>query len=327
MIVLAGGDVVLPDRILPNAALLIEGARIAAIEPHARMDPAGATIVQIPGCRVVPGFVDVHVHGVDGFDTLDEGDGLTQIARRLPRFGVTAFCPTSVACTPAALRAMLVNVATGRANRQAGSARVLPAHLESNFINPDYRGAQPLACLRRPRDQAGERSGEFRAQDVTDVIAGAGSDVGIVTLAPELPGGIDLIRDLVAAGIRVSLGHSGATLDEAVAAIDAGARHATHLFNRMTPMTHREPGVAGAVLASDRVAAELVCDGYHVHPAMCRVAVASKGVDRIMAITDGTAGSGLPVGSRARLGGRAIRVTPEAVVLDDGTVGGSCLVV
>lgn len=324
MIVLAGGDVVLPGRILPNAALLIDGNRIAAIEPRARVDPSGATVVQVRDCYVVPGFVDVHVHGVDGFDTLDEGDALARMALRLPRYGVTAFCPTTVACTPTALRAMLAKVAEGRAARPARSARVLPAHLESNFINPDYRGAQPLACLRRPVEDAGP-TGEFSAQDVLDVIASARSDIGIVTLAPELPGGVELIRALVAAGTRVSLGHSGATFDEGMAAIDAGARHATHLFNRMTPMTHREPGVAGAVLASDGVAAELICDGRHVHPAMSRIAVASKGVDRVMAITDGTAGSGLPVGSRARLGGQPIRVTQDGVVLDDGTVAGSCL--
>ena len=325
MIVLAGGDLVLPGQILPNAALLIDGGRIAAIEPYARVDAAGATIIQAPNCYVVPGFIDVHVHGVDGWDTLDENDAVARIASRLPRYGVTAFCPTTVACTPAALRTVLAKVAEARAERLVKSARVLPAHLESNFINPDYRGAQPLECLRQPLDQAADRAGEFSAQDILDVIANAGPDVGIVTLAPELPGGVELIQALVTAGTRVSLGHSGATLDEAMAAIDAGARHATHLFNRMTPMTHHAPGLAGAVLARDGVAAELICDGFHVHPAMSRIAIASKGVDRVMAVTDGTAGAGLAVGSRAHLGGWPIRVTEHAAVLDDGTVAGSCL--
>ena len=325
MIVLAGGDVVLPGQILPNAALLIDGRRIAAVEPHARIDAAGATIIEAPNCYVVPGFIDVHVHGVDGWDTLDEHDAIVRIASRLPRYGVTAFCPTTVACTPVALRTVLARVAEARAERPTKSARVLPAHLESNFINPDYRGAQPLECLRRPLDQPADQAGEFSALDVLNVISSRGPDVGIVTLAPELPGGIELIRTLVAAGTRVSLGHSGATLDQAMAAIDAGARHATHLFNRMTPMTHRAPGVAGAVLAREEVAAELICDGYHVHPTMSRIAIASKGVGRVMAITDGTAGSGLAVGSRTHLGGRPIRVTEHAAVLDDGTVAGSCL--
>ncbi len=325
MIALAGGDLVLPGQILPNAALLIDGAQIAAVESHGRVDAANTTIIQTPDCYVVPGFIDVHVHGVDGWDTLDENDGVAHIASRLPRYGVTAFCPTTVACSAAALKTVLAKVAEARAERPARSARVLPAHLESNFINPDYRGAQPLECLRLPLDLAADRAGEFAAADILNVISGARSDVGIVTLASELPGGIELIRALVAAGTRVSLGHSGATLDEAMAAIDAGARRATHLFNRMTPMTHRAPGVAGAVLARDDVAAELICDGFHVHPAMSRIAIASKGVSRVMAITDGTAGSGLAVGSRTQLGGRQIRVTERAAVFDDGTVAGSCL--
>ena len=325
MIVLAGGDLVLPGRVLPNASLLIDGARIAAVEPHARIDAAGATIVETPECYIVPGFVDVHVHGVDGHDTLDEGDAVARIASRLPRYGVTAFCPTTVACDPSALRRVLAQVATARAIRPANSARVLPAHIESNFINPEYRGAQPAECLRLPSDTVGRADGTFSTRDILDIIAGARADVGIVTLAPELPGGVELVRALVAAGTRVSLGHSGASLDEAMAAIDAGARHATHLFNRMAPMTHRAPGVAGAVLARDEVAAELICDGYHVHPAMSRIAIASKGVGRVMAITDGTAGSGLPVGSITRLGGRSIRVTEHAVVLDAGTLAGSSL--
>jgi N-acetylglucosamine-6-phosphate deacetylase len=123
----------------------------------------------------------------------------------------------------------------------------------------------------------------------------------------------------------VSLGHSGASFDEALAAIDLGARRATHLFNGMAPMTHRSPGVAGAALARDEVAAELICDGYHVHPAISRMAIKSKGVERIMAITDGTSGSGLNVGAQAYLGGRRIHVTDEAAILDEGTLAGSTL--
>lgn len=326
MIVLAGGDLVLPDRIITNGSLIIDGARITGLEGTRRADPAGATLVDASDCYVVPGFIDVHVHGVEGIDTLDDGDPVAQIAGRVPRYGVTAFCPTTVACPPRELRAVLGQVASARVSRPHASARVLPAHLESNFINPDYRGAQPADCLRLPESaKAGPHERDFSAPDILDVIAAARPDVGIVTLAPELPGGLDLVRSLVAAGHRVSIGHSGADVDEAIAAIDAGARHATHLFNRMTPMTHRAPGVAGAVLAREEVAAELICDGYHVHPAMCRVAIASKGVGGVMAITDGTGGSGMSPGSTARLGGRRIRVTEEAALLDDGTLAGSTL--
>jgi N-acetylglucosamine-6-phosphate deacetylase len=166
---------------------------------------------------------------------------------------------------------------------------------------------------------------EFSPADILDVIASLRAAVGIVTLAPELPGSVELIRMLASAGHRVSVGHSGATFDEAMAAIDAGARHATHLFNRMTPMAHRAPGLTGAVLADGRVAAELICDGYHVHPAICRVAIAAKGPRRTIAITDGTAGSGLAPGAEARLGGRRIHVTEVAATLDEGTLAGSTL--
>ena len=325
MIVLAGGDLVLPDRILTDASLILDGSRIASVEPKPHVAPGGADVVDCRDCYIVPGFIDVHVHGLEGCDTLDEGDPVARIAAGMPKYGVTAFCPTTVACPPPALTAVLRQVGHARANRAPASARVLPAHLESNFINPSFKGAQPGECLRLPPGASTVREGAFSASEVVDAISAAGPDVGIVTLAPELPGGLDLVRSLVAAGHRVSIGHSGADVDEAMAAIDAGACHATHLFNRMTPMTHRAPGVAGAVLAREEVTAELICDGYHVHPAMCRIAIATKGVERVMAITDGTGGSGLAVGSVARLGGRRIRVGPHAAVLDDGTLAGSTL--
>jgi N-acetylglucosamine-6-phosphate deacetylase len=323
MIVLAGGDLVLPDRILVSATVLLEGGRVASVDPRPRLDPAAASVIDVRECFVVPGFIDVHVHGVEGADTLDDGTPVAQIAATLPRYGVTSFCPTTVACPPDRLTAVLEQVRSARTSRPPGSARVLPAHLESNFINPEYRGAQPAECLRKPLEPAPD--GMFSARDILDAIDAARPEVGIVTLAPELPGAIDLIRSLAAHGHRVSLGHSGASYEEAIAGIEAGARHATHLFNRMTPIAHRQPGLAGAVLARDEIAAELICDAYHVHPGICRVAIAAKGTRGIMAITDGTGGSGLAPGSFARLGGRRIRVSDEAVVLDDGTLAGSSL--
>jgi len=323
VIVLAKGDVVLPDRVLSEGTIVIDAGRIAVIEPGA-VDPGRATTIDASDCYIVPGFIDVHVHGVEGHDTLDGGgDAVAEIASRLPRYGVTAFCPTTVACPPGELRTFLNQVRDSRVSAAPGRARVLPAHLESNFISPDYRGAQPATCLRAPGANANE--GEFSARDVLDTIAASRPDVGIVTIAPEVPGGLDLVAALVASGHRVSLGHSGADYETAIAAIDAGARHATHLFNRMTPITHRAPGLAGAVLSREEVAAELICDGYHVHPAMCRLAIAAKGPQSVMAITDGTGASGLPIGSTARLGGRRIEARSEAAFLEDGTLAGSTL--
>jgi N-acetylglucosamine-6-phosphate deacetylase len=333
MIVLSGADLVLPDRVLGGGTLVLDEDRIVEVRAGAEGDAAASSQdlhFPLADHYIVPGFVDVHVHGVEGLDALDAAAPIAGMAERLPRYGVTAFCPTSIACDPEALRRMLSSVRAARTQRPPAGARVLPAHLESNFINPEYKGAQPESCLRLPRQDSARRSGEaakagaWTGADILAEIEAARPDVGIVTIAPELEGAIDLIRDLVAHGHHVSLGHSGATYEQAMEGVRAGARQATHLFNRMTPLGHRAPGLAGAVLESDEVTAELVCDGVHVHPAMMRVAVAAKRPDRIMAITDGTAGSGLPRGSTALLGGRSIAVR-DAAYLDDGTLAGSVL--
>src|SRR5262249_11952879 len=150
-------------------------------------------------------------------------------------------------------------------------------------------------------------------------------DVGIVTLAPELDGGLDLIQWLVARGHHVSLGHSAATFEQATAAIAAGARQATHLFNRMPPINHRAPGLAAAVLQAEEVAAEIVCDGARVHPAMIRAAIAAKQPSRVMAITDATAAAGLPRGAQATLGSRPIAAGETTALLPDGTIAGSII--
>ena len=322
MIVVSGGDLILPARVITEGSLIVDEGRIVAIETR-RVEPAGASIIDARDCYVVPGFIDVHVHGLHGHDSLDGNGAIARIGALLPRYGVTAFCPTTVACAPGDLKDVLQQVRQARLSPAPGSARVLPAHLESNFINPDYKGAQPADCLRRATGE--RRDGVYSGRDVLDVIAAHRPDVGIVTMAPELPGGIDLVRSLVDGGHRVALGHSGSDYDTAIAAIEAGARHATHLFNRMTPMTHRAPGLAGAVLAREDVTAELICDGYHVHPSMCRIATAAKGPEGVLAITDATAGAGLIPGSIAALGGKRITVGEQAAFLDDGTLAGSTL--
>jgi N-acetylglucosamine-6-phosphate deacetylase len=339
MIVLSGAALVLPDRILSPGTLVIDGDRIAEIRSDAPSPGHAHSLFAFHGHYIIPGFIDVHVHGVEGFDALGGAGSIASIAERLPRYGVTAFCPTTVACGPAALRAVLDQIRRAREERHGQSARVLPAHLESNFINPEYAGAQPVACLRSPkgsrsiavvreatveREALAERS-NFTAADILAEIDRASPDVAIVTLAPELDGGLELIARLTSRGHRASLGHSGATYDEALAAVAAGARHATHLFNRMPPVHHRAPGLAGAVLQADEVAAEIICDGFHVHPALVRTAIAAKRPSRMLAITDASAVAGLPVGSRARLGDQEISAGEQAAHLADGTLAGSTL--
>jgi N-acetylglucosamine-6-phosphate deacetylase len=318
---LTGASLVLADRVVSGQTLVLEDGRIVEIASGPRSVSPGEARVDLRGCVVTPGFIDVHVHGAAGTDVMDGDGAIAALARSLPRWGVTAFSPTSMACPPRALEAFLDDVGRARAAPEPPAARVLPAHLESNFINPEFRGAQPASCLRLPSATPAQ-GGEFSSAEILAVIDRHRADVGVVTLAPEIDGGLALTRSLVAAGVSVSVGHSGASFEEGEAAIAAGARRATHLFNRMRPMTHRDPGLAGAVLSADEVAAELIGDGCHVHPAVMRVAVASKQPSRVLAITDGTAGSGLPAGSRARLGAQPITVD-DVARLDDGTIAGS----
>ena len=348
MIVLSGAALVLPDRLLSSGTLVIEAGRITEIRQDAAA-PHGPSSFAFHGHYIVPGFIDVHVHGVDGADSQDPGDPIAFVAGRLPKYGVTAFCPTTVACPPGMLRQVLDQVRRARQTPGGRSARVLPAHLESNFINPEYRGAQPSGCLRSPAGLKGppyvpsapataklgtnptseggsvsaSRSEDFDGADILAEIERAAPDVGIVTVAPELAGGLDLIRWLAGRGHYVSLGHSAATYDEALAGVAAGARQSTHLFNRMPPLHHRAPGLAGAVLQADEVAAEIICDGVHVHPALVRAAIAAKRPSRVMAITDATAAAGLPVGGRASIGGHPITAGESTALLDDGTIAGS----
>jgi N-acetylglucosamine-6-phosphate deacetylase len=327
MILLSGADLVLPDRIVSGGSVVIQDDRISDVLAEPQRGGPDALQFDLLHHYIVPGFIDVHVHGVEGLDTLDDSGPIATIAERLPKYGVTAFCPTSIACSPDALGRMLAAVRAARTTGHPGGARVLPAHLESNFLNPDFKGAQPLECLRMPphaRHNAGDQHTSWSGQQILDEISAARPDVGIVTVASELEGALDLIRELVQHGHHVSLGHSGATYEEALEGVKAGARQATHLFNRMTPISHRAPGLAGAVLESDELIAELVCDCVHVHPAMMRTALAAKRPERIMAITDGTAGSGLAAGSRTRLGERTITIG-DAAYLEDGTLAGSVL--
>ena len=325
MIALSGADLVLPDRVVRGGSIVIDRGHIAAIEPRAIDAAPGRTVIDLSNHTIAPGFVDVHVHGIEGIDVLDGVDAVADVASRLPKYGVTAFCPTSVACAPARLTRMLDGVASARASRASGAARVLPAHLESNFINPEWNGAQPLHCLRTYKPQGKRPEGDFAGHQILQAILSHRDSVGIVTLAPEMAGGLELVRDLVIAGHRVSIGHTGATYDEARDAIAAGAHHATHLFNRMSSITSRSPGVVGAVLESEAVAAEIICDGHHVHPSLVSMAIKVKSVSRMMAITDATAVAGLPPGSRARLGDQMIIAGDKTAVLENGTVAGSIL--
>lgn len=285
--VIRGGRLLTPAGIVDDGAVVIDGGRILFAGPASawRGNDAGAVLVDARGGWIVPGFIDLHVHGGGGGDTMDATfDALCAVARCHAQYGTTAFLATTVTAPHDRLLevAAAVREAVGR---WTGGAQVLGLHLEGPYVSPKRAGAQNTAHMRPPAPE-----------ELEELFAAAGGTWRLVTLAPELPGAVDAIRWLAERGVVVSIGHSDATYEEAAAGIAAGARHATHLFNAMRVLHHREPGVVGAALAHAEVTVELIADGEHVHPAALALAVACKGPQRTALVTDCMRARGLPDG-------------------------------
>jgi N-acetylglucosamine-6-phosphate deacetylase len=300
---LTGARLCLPSEVVTGASLTVEGGRIAAIgAAPAAFD--GETR-DYTGHTVYAGFVDTHVHGGLEHDVMDATpEALAAIGRHLAHHGVTGWLATTVACPAAQLDAILTQVAASPA------VGLLGAHLESNFLAPKYKGAQPPEHLRAPDDDA-----------LLEVIERHRGTIKIVTLAPELPGALALIRQLVAWGIQPSVGHTDATYDQVKAAQEAGATRVTHLCNAQRGLHHREPGVVGAALSLD-LYTEVIADLQHVHPAVVNVAYKCKGVDRMVLVSDALRGTGLPPG-QYELGGQQTTLDGRVARLADGTIAGS----
>lgn len=285
--------------------LRIEGGRIAEICPATSCDPQDADTIEAQGLYVVPGFIDVHVHGAMGHDTMDASAGaLAEMARFLAAHGVTSFLATTMAASRADTLAAVRSVAGYMAAPQPG-ARVLGVHLEGPFVNPAAKGAQSEAFCRPPDLD------EFNA------LADAGP-VRLLTLAPELPGAEAVVRAATARGVTVSIGHTRATYAQAEAAVAWGARQVTHMFNTMSPLHHREPGALGAALTDDRIVAQLIVDGIHLHRATTALAVRAKGPGRVVLVTDAMRAAGLPEGTY-ELGGQGVIVQDRGCWLTDAS--------
>jgi N-acetylglucosamine-6-phosphate deacetylase len=293
--------------------LVIDGS-ISAIAAAGELDaPPGAREIDAREFTLAPGLLDIQINGGFGHDFTHESESIWEVGALLPAFGVTAFVPTVVTSSAAERGSMLQALAKGPPPAYSG-AMPLGAHFEGPFISPGRSGAHDPAFLRSPLDAD---------PDVAQWSAGGG--VRMVTLAPELEGALDLTRALVARGVTVSAGHSEATHDQAVAGFDAGITYATHLFNAMPPLGHREPGLAGAALADPRVTVGMISDGIHSHPAVMRVAAAAAGRERVSLVTDATAALGMAPG-RYVLGGRDVVLDATSVRLaDDGRLAGSAL--
>jgi N-acetylglucosamine-6-phosphate deacetylase len=277
--------------------------------------PCSAHVLDAAGLLVVPGFVDVQCNGAVGVDITADPERLWEVAAALPRWGVTSWLPTVVTAPPA-IRARAM--ATLRSGPPSGRddvrlfAMPLGLHLEGPFLAPERRGAHPAKHLRAPDPSLAADEGWSRQ-----------SGVALVTLAPELPRALDVVRELVAAGVVVSAGHSSASAEEATAAIDAGITAVTHLFNAMGPLHHRDPGLAGVALSDERVRVGAIADGIHLHPATVALAARALG-DRLCLVTDAVAALGMPAG-RVPLGVLEAFATEDGVRLADGTLAGSDL--
>lgn len=274
-------------------------------------------IIGIEGCStiepgedeplVLPGFIDLHVHGGGGADVMDADGAVDTVARLHARHGTTSWLATTMTAPCEDIKRALLDVGRAVRERPTGAARVLGVHLEGPFLNPTRLGAQP----------------DFsRTATLVELAAlQALAPIRVVTLAPEMVGHLDFIRQLKSAGIVPQIGHSEACYEEAVAALTAGARGFTHLFNAMGPLHHRQPGIVGAALAHAEYA-EIIPDLLHVHPGAIRAA--RRAIPKLCGVTDATAAAGMPDGTY-RLGRQTVTRCLGGVRLADGTLAGSAL--
>ncbi len=267
-------------------------------------------VVDCSGYRIIPGFVDVHIHGCVGYDTCDGNrEAIEKMAEFLITKGVKSFCPTTMTA-PAEILAASLTAAKSCAENPPAGARVIGVNMEGPFISEARKGAQKADFIRKP---------DFALfKELYDISGGL---VRLVDIAPEQDGGLEFAR-LASEYCAVSVAHTSADYDAAKAGFDAGINHATHLFNAMSGLFHREPGVVGAVFDDDRVYAELICDGHHIHPAVLRTAFRVLG-DRALVISDSMRANGLPEGEEYDLGGQMVTVKNGKATLPDGTLAGS----
>jgi len=303
------GKIVLPDCIAEGKALLFD-EKIQGIVAPAEI-PAGADIIDADGKYVIPGLIDMHIHGYLGEDASDGSfDGIRTMAEGVAKNGVTSFLPTTMTVSYDELRAAFAQIRRGVEESMADSwqgAQILGVNAEGPFINPSKKGAQAGENI-RPGDAA-------FLKEYLDIIR-------VFTIAPEMPGNMDCIREM-AGKCLISMGHTNATYDEAAAGIEAGVGHVTHLFNAQTALMHRDPGVVGAALTDDRVSTELIADAFHVNAHLFPLVAKMKG-EKLVLITDCTRAGGLEDGEYT-LGGQPIFVKGIECRLADGTIAGSVL--
>lgn len=299
------------DQKITDGAVLIDGAKIVSVGPANEIDcPDDAESLDATGLTLTSGFIDLQINGAFGYDFTADPTSIWSVADRLPRYGVTAFLPTIIT-SPLEKISTAQKVLTQHPADGYRGAAPLGLHIEGPFINPKKKGAHNPDYLRLP--------------NLSDIRGWSpASGVQLVTLAPELPGALDLVAELTHQGVTVSAGHSMATYDEAQAGFDAGIRYGTHLFNVMPPLHHREPGLPAALLTDPRATAGIIVDGIHAHSAMVNLAWQLLSDTRLNLVTDAMAALGMPPGQHI-LGDFNVIVDETSARLADGTLAGSIL--
>lgn len=296
---LVQGDIEIED-----GKILRVGKNLPRKEEDLAVDCAGSY-------TVVPGFVDVHIHGCAGADTCDATrEALEAMAAFLLAHGVTSFCPTTMTTSRETIQAALLAAKDMMDHPMEGGARVVGVNMEGPFIAKERKGAQKEEDILPPDFPLFQRFYEE-----------SGGIVRLVDVAPEQPGGLDFVEK-ASQLCTVSIAHTTADYDQAKAAFDKGVTHATHLFNAMSGLHHRKPGVVGAVFDDSRVRGELICDGFHIHPAVLRAAFRLLG-DRALIVSDSMRANGMPEGEAFDLGGQMVTVHQGKALLPDGTIAGS----
>lgn len=278
-----------PHESIGSPIVVVEDGRINLVGSQTSMDLPNVRRLDFPGLVLAPGFIDLHIHGGAGHDVMEAGEtALQEFERHLLRHGVTAYLPTTVTARQDKIIAALDRL--GRRIRKSANsnsgARALGIHLEGPFISHEKRGVHPPENLLQPSPAMLEKF--WKASH---------GNLKMMTIAPELAGASDTIALAQNLGIISSIGHSNATLEEANAAILAGASHATHTFNAMRALDHRSPGLLGAILNNDRISADIIADGIHVHPDVVGLFLRAKGAEHAILITDAISATGMPDGT------------------------------
>ena len=303
------GRIVMPDGVLSGHAIIFD-KKIQSVVPQQDISLDEYDVIDAKGNLVAPGLVDIHIHGYLGEDASDgSAEGLKVMAAGIAKNGVTSWCPTTMTIAKDEIVKAFDTARAVKAEQSCYGARILGVNCEGPFINPSKKGAQPEEHILPP-------DGDFILQHA-DILK-------LFTVAPEMEGAKECIRKVYEDGrVLASMGHTGATFEEANAGIQAGARHTTHLFNAMTALEHRSPGVVGAVLSDERVSCELIADTFHVNPGLYKLVAKAKG-EKLCLITDCMRAGGMEDGDYT-LGGQHVTKTGIQCLLEDGTIAGSVL--